>query len=141
MPLWLYVKSILEDFRRPKTAILYIIAAKNFAFLGIFDNFKCEILPKIKPSKMLKWHFLTFWYQVKLISRKIRVVGKWLNFQTVQCLDLERCKSDALVILIPNLMDRKNISIPGEQNALRTKIAFVDWPHFSPFLLWINKWV
>ena len=79
------MKSILADFRRPKTAILYIIAAKNFAFLGIFDNFKCEI-PKnqtSKPLRWIKWPFLTFSNQPKLISRKIRVAGKLLNFHAV----------------------------------------------------------
>ena len=37
-----------------------------------------------KPSKLLKRQFLTFWNQSKLISHKIRVAGKLLNFQTVE---------------------------------------------------------
>ena len=39
---------------------------------------------KFKASKLLKWQCLTFWNQPKLISHKIRVAGKWLNFLTVE---------------------------------------------------------
>ena len=37
-----------------------------------------------KPLKLLKRQFLTFWNQPKLISRKIRVAGKLLNFHNVE---------------------------------------------------------
>ena len=30
-----------------------------------------------KPPKLLKWHILTLWHQLKLISRKIRVARKF----------------------------------------------------------------
>ena len=36
------------------------------------------------PLKLLKCQFLTFKYHPKLISRKIRGVGKLLNFHTVE---------------------------------------------------------
>ena len=36
-----------------------------------------------KPTELLKRQILTFWNQQKLISRKIRVHGKLLNFCTV----------------------------------------------------------
>ena len=45
-PLCFYVKTILADFTGSKTAILTILEALNFDFLGIFDIFKCEILHK-----------------------------------------------------------------------------------------------
>ena len=37
-----------------------------------------------KPPKWLKWLFSTFWNQLRLLSFKIRVEGKLLNFHTVQ---------------------------------------------------------
>ena len=51
-----------------------------------FHTSKCEKFPKIQNSELLKWskwQVLTPWNWSKLISRKIRVAGKLLNFHTV----------------------------------------------------------
>ena len=69
------------SFWSPKTAMLTIGAALNFEVLGIFDIFQCEIFPK-----MLNRQFLTIWNLLQLFSRKIMVVGKLLNFHTVEYL-------------------------------------------------------
>jgi len=50
-----------------KTAISTILDALNFDF----------------SKNWLKWQFSTFWNQPKVISRKIRVIGKLLNLHTV----------------------------------------------------------
>ena len=48
LPLSFYVKSILVIWKPQKLALLSLLAALNFVFLGIFYIFKCEILIKIK---------------------------------------------------------------------------------------------
>ena len=55
---------------------------------GKTSHLKCQKFLEILTSELLKWskwQFLTFWRQTKLISRKIWVVGKLLNFHTVGC--------------------------------------------------------
>ena len=68
-----------------KTATLTILAGMNFESVEYFDIFKCEMpnISKFKASKIVKIEIFTFWNQPKLISRKIRVAEKWLNFHTV----------------------------------------------------------
>jgi len=76
LPLWFYVKSILTDFRSSKPAILTIQDALNliFWYFHIWDS---------KLLRLVKWQFLTFWNQPKLISHKIRVAEKCISFHTV----------------------------------------------------------
>ena len=52
----------MTDFRWPNTAILTILGALDFEFLGIFDIFISEIFPNQnpEPQKLLKWQFSTF---------------------------------------------------------------------------------
>jgi len=45
LSLLFYVKSILADFKSPKTAIITILEALNFDFLGN-SYYKCEKIPK-----------------------------------------------------------------------------------------------
>ena len=74
-----------EHFEAPKTAILIIWAALNFEFLEFLHIFKCEILKKSKFKASLFWRFFNLpEIQPKLISRKIRMAEKLLNFHTVE---------------------------------------------------------
>ena len=69
-------ETTFGNFENPKTVILYHFSPSEFC-----------ILPKnqtSKPSRSLKWQFLTSWNQSKLISPKIRVPWKLLNFHTVR---------------------------------------------------------
>ena len=68
---------------------------------GHFEPQKSAIL-----TILFKRQFLTFWNQPKLISRKIRVAGKWLNFHTVNPLDcflVSRWKRLAFNRQLPNM--------------------------------------
>ena len=68
-----YVKSILVDFRRSKTAIFTILATMNLSFKKLLQS-KMWYFQKSqlsKPPNMLKWQFLSLWNQSKLIAHKI----------------------------------------------------------------------
>ena len=79
---WNHVWSFLS----PKNSLLIIWAALNFDCW----HFQVWFFPpqknqNSKPAKLLKQQqFLTFKNQPELISRKIRVAEKWLNFNTVE---------------------------------------------------------
>ena len=85
LPIWFYVKSILVDFRRSKTAILTILKVLNFDF---WKNFTLEIVKDSQKFKILsysnsqKWQFLKLqspkW--PKLFSRKNLTWRKILKF-------------------------------------------------------------
>ena len=72
LPLWFYVKSILADFWRSKTAVLTILYPWILIF-GKNSHLKCQKFPKIENSELFKWSKWSFgalkW--LKLISRKI----------------------------------------------------------------------
>ena len=78
LPLQFYVKSIFVILKPQKLHSIW--TPLNFEFLGIFDIFKCAIPKesKFKTSEIVK---KTLWKSAKLISRKIRVAGKFLKFQ------------------------------------------------------------
>ena len=82
------------SFWSPKTAILTFFVALNFEFSEIFDIFKCEIFQKSKPPNWLDGQVLTFWNYSNMISRKMWVAGKLLNFHTVTCQFWFHVKSD-----------------------------------------------
>ena len=70
-----------------KTAILIIWAALDFKIFWKFWQLQVWNFSKSqnsKPPKLLEWQFLTFWNQPKLISHKIRVAGRLLNFHSSQ---------------------------------------------------------
>ena len=78
-------------FEAKKTAILTICAyiyvhlwILNFWELLTFLSVKFFQISKLKASKIVKLAVLTFWSLPILIWRKIRVVEKWLNFNTVE---------------------------------------------------------
>ena len=73
-------------FEAPKIAILTIWAALNFAFLQIwsFQSLKFFQKSNSKPPKLVKWQFLSFWNQPKLIARKIRVMKNCYGISTVK---------------------------------------------------------
>ena len=83
LPLRFNVKLILVILEVPKIAILTILAPLNFDFLDIFDIFKREISQKqkVKASKIVE---MAVSDQSNLISRKIKVAGKFLNVHTVE---------------------------------------------------------
>ena len=85
LPLRFYVKSILADFRRSKTAILFNLEALNIDFLEIahLEMSPIVLIFKFRLLKWSKWQFLNLWSPLKLISRKIWVAEKLLNFHTV----------------------------------------------------------
>ena len=56
---------------------------------GYFEAHKTAILSILAASKMVKIAVFDLLKQPKLISRKIRVAGKLLNFHIVQFLTLE----------------------------------------------------
>ena len=60
---------------------LILVKFLNFPELKFANN------QNTTPLKRSKWQFLTFWNQQKLISRKIRVTGKLLNFHIVQSIE------------------------------------------------------
>ena len=69
-----YVKSILDILQPLKNAISTILAALYFEYLVIFDNFICEMFPKIKIESIKNCKNDSFW------PSEIKVVGKLLNF-------------------------------------------------------------
>ena len=66
----------IRDSRNSKTAVLIIFESLDFDEFLLFLRAKISPKSKFRVSKMVK--------MTKLISHKIRVVGKWLNFHTVQ---------------------------------------------------------
>ena len=91
-----YVKSILLDFRRSKTAILTTLEALNFVNFISFTHFRCKDLKKINiQSQCVKMPDFALLESPKLISRKIWVIGKLpsvysvLNFCTVHTYQIE----------------------------------------------------
>ena len=76
------MKLILADLTGSKTVILTILEALNFEFFG---NFTLENVKNSKPiaAIMVKMAVFDILNQPNLISRKIRVTGKLLNFHTV----------------------------------------------------------
>ena len=76
-----YVKSILVISKSKDQPYwpfeqLWILNFLNFWQFPVWNFFKHQ---NSKPPKLLKLQFLTVWNMPKLISRKIRVVGKFLN--------------------------------------------------------------
>ena len=73
LPLWFYVKSILADLRRSKTAVLTILEALNFDFWKKISHFKSQNFPTFQNSELLKWSKLQIlglqnnqnWFHVK----------------------------------------------------------------------------
>ena len=87
LPQWFYVKSILADFRRSKTAVLAILGLW-ILFFGKNSHLKCQTFPKIENSELFKNQMVKLvvigaskW--PKLISFKIRVPKKSRNFHIV----------------------------------------------------------
>ena len=81
LPFWFYVKSILADFRRSKTAILTILEALNLYF-GDFHTRKCHHFPKIQNSGLLKWSKWQFWGLQNVLDL-FHVKSEWQNFFNV----------------------------------------------------------
>ena len=52
---------------------------------GKFRSHKNLHFDHFSSSELLKWEFLTFWYQPNWFHVKIRVARKLLNFYRVQC--------------------------------------------------------
>ena len=69
-------------FQRVKNCIQYFWILIFGQFL-IFSNMEFPKNQDSKPPKWIKWQFLTFWNQPKLISRKMTVAGKLPNFHNV----------------------------------------------------------
>ena len=78
LALWFYVKSILADFRRSKTANLTILEALNFDFWKYFTLGFSKILKnwKSRAVQMVKMGVFRASKWPKLISRKIWVAKK-----------------------------------------------------------------
>ena len=79
LPLRFYVKSILADFRRSKTAILVNVAALNFEYWVIFDIFKCESTKKskFKASKIVE---MAVFDLLKSATIDFHVKSEWLEY-------------------------------------------------------------
>ena len=88
IPLWFYVKSIVTDYWMAKTPILTILAALSIETWESFWHFQEWNFKKsnFKAYKIVEIAFFTFGNQPDLISRRIRVAGKLLNFYIVKCL-------------------------------------------------------
>jgi len=84
LPLKFYVKSILPDLRRSKIAILVILEAFNFDFWEflMLSNVEFSLKIKFKVSKMTRFAVFELVNLPNMISRKIRVAVKFLNFHT-----------------------------------------------------------
>ena len=84
--LWFYVKSILADFRRSRTAVLTIMEALNFDF---WKNFTLENVKSSQKFKIQSYSngqngsFLGASKWPKLISHKIWPAEKSWNFRIV----------------------------------------------------------
>ena len=68
LPLWLYAKWILANFRRLKTAISTILAALKFNFCGI-SHLKMSIFSKnlkFRTAKVVKMAFLRGFHMAKI---------------------------------------------------------------------------
>ena len=77
----------LWSYRSPKNCHFDHLSSYEFWILENFSHFQEWNFFKnqnSKPSKLLKQHYSTFWNQTKLISCKIRVAAKLLNFHTVK---------------------------------------------------------
>ena len=88
LPLEFYVKSVLVILKPQKVPFLANWAGLKFGFLETvcrhFQVWNFSKHQNSNPPKLLKRQFLTFRNQLKLISRKIRLAGKLLNFHTVE---------------------------------------------------------
>ena len=98
--------------------------------LWIFDIFIFQLWNfsrnhKSKPSKVLKWQFLTFWNQPKLISRNTRVARKSLNFHIVVS-PQSKCsiRLSRSVILCKTIL---RVSILQCQQKRYTKYMWQEW--------------
>ena len=81
-----YVKSI-SVILKPLNCHFDHLSCCEFCILGNFWHFHVWNVSKNQESKLqklLKRQFLTFWNHPKLISRKIRVAEKLLNFHNVE---------------------------------------------------------
>ena len=68
LPFWFYyVNLILADLRRVKTAILTILQALGFSFLGT-SHLKMSKFPKIQNSKLVKWSKWPIYYLYSFLS-------------------------------------------------------------------------
>ena len=75
------------SFWNPRSCHFDHLSTSEFWILEDFWHFLVWYFSKNqnwKPSKFLKWQFLTFSNQLKLISRTIRLAGKLLNFYTLE---------------------------------------------------------
>jgi len=75
------------SFWSPKNNHFDHLSSSEFWIFGYFWHLQVcyfQTKTKFKASKIVKWQFLALWNQPKLISRKIRVAGKFVNFNTVE---------------------------------------------------------
>ena len=85
LPLRIYVNSTLVILK-PWISNLYHFCSSEFWIFGKCLPFSSVKFPKIiiwSIQKLLEWQFLTSWNQPKLISRKIKVAKKFVNFHIV----------------------------------------------------------
>ena len=79
LPLWFYVKSIVADFRRSKTAVLTILEAMTFDFWKNFMLENVKNSQKFNKLQMVRIAVFGASKLPKLISRKIYVAEKsWI---------------------------------------------------------------
>ena len=85
LSVWFYVKSILADFRRSKTAVLTILEAMNFEFWQFFTLENVKSVQKSKIQTCSNGQNGSFWgcNWPKLISHEMWVGEKLLNFHIV----------------------------------------------------------
>ena len=121
LPFRFYVKSILVVLKPPKTAILTIWVAMNFELWQFltFSSVKFFWKSKFNIFKTVKTAFLTFWNQLKLISRKIIMAGKLLNFH---CMEYPQSKSP---IRLP-----RSVPLENPQNMTQMSDFFFFQPNF-----------
>ena len=82
-----YVKSNFGKFKQSKNIIIGNLRDSNLWILVNLGLESCSNLSKIKIQNLWncqKWHLLTVWLCQNWISRKIRVMVKWSNFNKVK---------------------------------------------------------
>jgi len=100
LPLRFYVETIFGILKPQKLSFSINWGGLNFALFGILGHFQALNSQRSKSQghKIVKMQLVTFWNQWKLISRKIRVADKLLNFH--------------IVVVVNTLISRNFFSFP-----------------------------